>query len=146
MTFFAKQRLFYYKRYKLDIWGIFKNTLQGDISRPNYFVKSVKRLIGKNLYEFYQAKRQLQTKEKKLNFIIGFKFMDEESIEKVKKIKNYDYLDVSYDLALKNKREKKRVWNTERDPYFKMNIMVLELWKKKKIILYKNHVFKKYNK
>jgi len=68
MTFFAKQRLFYYKRYKLDIWGIFKNTLQGDISRPNYFVKSVKRLIGKNLYEFYQAKRQLQTKEKKIKF------------------------------------------------------------------------------
>jgi len=68
--------------------------------------------------------------------------MDEESIEKVKKIKNYDYLDVSYDLALKNKREKKRVWNTERDPYFKMNIMVLELWKKKRLFYIKTMFLK----
>jgi hypothetical protein len=58
---------------------------------------------------FIKQKDSFNQKKKKLDFIIGFKFMDEESIAKVKKIKNYDYLDISYDLALKNKREKKRV-------------------------------------
>jgi len=28
MSYLAKQKLFYYKRYKLDIWGLFRNTLQ----------------------------------------------------------------------------------------------------------------------
>jgi ribosomal protein S4 len=28
MSYLAKQKLFYYKKYKLDIWGLFKNSLQ----------------------------------------------------------------------------------------------------------------------
>jgi hypothetical protein len=28
MSYIAKQKLSYYKKYKVDIWGFFKNTLQ----------------------------------------------------------------------------------------------------------------------
>jgi len=28
MSYLAKQKLSYYKKYKLDIWGLFRNTLQ----------------------------------------------------------------------------------------------------------------------
>lgn len=28
MSYLAKQKLIYYRRYKLDIWGLFRNTLQ----------------------------------------------------------------------------------------------------------------------
>jgi len=37
MSYFAKQRILYYKKFKIDIWGIFKNTLQWKKDRSNYF-------------------------------------------------------------------------------------------------------------
>lgn len=53
MAFHAKQRLFYYKKYKLDIWGILKNTLY--CKRPNYFLA----LYGKKLgyYKYLDRKK-----------------------------------------------------------------------------------------
>jgi hypothetical protein len=41
MSYFAKQRLFYYKNFKLDLWGIVRNTLQYKIDKTNYNVKDV---------------------------------------------------------------------------------------------------------
>jgi len=38
MAFHAKQRILYYKRFKVDIWGIFKNTLQLKKDKYNNFL------------------------------------------------------------------------------------------------------------
>jgi hypothetical protein len=51
MAFFAKQKLLYYKRFKVDIWGIFINTLQYRIDKTNYFCQRLERA-------FYKAKKK----------------------------------------------------------------------------------------
>lgn len=44
MAFLAKQRVFYYKKYKIDIWNVFKNTLQVTCDETFYNLKkSLKR-------------------------------------------------------------------------------------------------------
>ena len=52
MAFFAKQKLLYYKRFKVDIWGIFMNTLQCKIDKTNYFCLRLERAF------YYSKKRQ----------------------------------------------------------------------------------------
>jgi ribosomal protein S4 len=45
MAFFAKQKLLYYKRFKMDIWSIFINTLQWKIDKTNYYCKRLERSL-----------------------------------------------------------------------------------------------------
>ena len=40
MAFLAKQRVFYYKKYKIDIWNAFKNTLQVTCDETYYNLKN----------------------------------------------------------------------------------------------------------
>jgi hypothetical protein len=40
MSFFAKQRIFYYKKYKIDIWNAFKNTLQSKHDNTIYNIRN----------------------------------------------------------------------------------------------------------
>ena len=46
MSFFAKQRILYYKRFKVDIWGIFKNSLQWREDKSNYYCSYLRSKYG----------------------------------------------------------------------------------------------------
>lgn len=50
MAYHAKQRILYYKRFKMDIWGILKNTLQFLKRKPNYYLRRYSKVIGLSRY------------------------------------------------------------------------------------------------
>ena len=72
MSYFAKQRLLYYKRFKIDIWGMFKNSLQWRKDRSNYFCNNLK---GRNFFF------------KRLNWIKTKDYKNQQRNEKINKVK-----------------------------------------------------------
>jgi hypothetical protein len=77
MSQLVKQRFLYYKKYKLDIWGVVKNTLQGVIDNTVY-------KNGNILYKFYKLKKFLFFEKK--NFIrIWYNFKNLYKKKKFKK-------------------------------------------------------------
>jgi hypothetical protein len=76
MSFFAKQRILFYKRFKLDIWGIFKNTLQWKIDRSNYYSQNLRDGLRSFSKSFFFNQKEYIKKKKNLYFLIGYKYIN----------------------------------------------------------------------
>lgn len=66
MSFIAKQKLVYYKRYKVDIWGFLHNTLQALLDFTKYHcqnltfkIKLLKNINAKKKYEIKRARANI---------------------------------------------------------------------------------------
>ena len=73
MSYLAKQKLIYYKKYKVDIWGYFKNTLQVLFDNTIY-----------NAYKLNKHYRFLRNALKKTTWVY-FKYKTQYEINKLKK-------------------------------------------------------------
>jgi len=64
MAYHAKQRILYYKRFKVDIWGIFKNSLQWRKDRSNYFISDYSYKVS-----YFKNLNKIKTKQYKAQMI-----------------------------------------------------------------------------
>lgn len=87
MSYLAKQKLYYYKKYKVDIWSFFANTLQVihdntiyNVYRMSKRFRKIKINLKKTTWEYLKIKKLLE--------INKLKIVDNDNIKKKKKRKN----------------------------------------------------------
>lgn len=104
MAFLAKQRVFYYKKYKIDIWNVFKNTLQLAAADSTIFYNS-----KNNLKRHRKAKGAFKYTAliyKKANSALraskkAYKIKIDKTEEDLKKVKDIQ-IKIRFLYALKN--------------------------------------------
>jgi hypothetical protein len=84
VAFFAKQRLIYYRKFKIDIWGFMKNTKQVQRDYTYYYI-------------FYLSKKKKRIEKEIFNKILEFKrarekWIDLKNLYKEKKIDKKELL------------------------------------------------------
>jgi hypothetical protein len=107
MAYLAKQRMFYYKKYKIDIWNVFKNTLQ--LKDDFTFYLNKKRIYGKRrkkIRKLHYLMRLNNDIKMQLNFKLNLINNDNKSIKAVKEKKNVKKLTKNLNL---NERKKTRI-------------------------------------
>lgn len=80
MAFFAKQKLSYYRKFRIDIWGLLKTTLVGFKDRTNYGFGALKGRVQK-VQKIMEAK-VLEIKRAKLNYKKFSQLYKEKKIDK----------------------------------------------------------------
>ena len=97
MSYLAKQKLSYYKKYKVDIWGFFKNTLQVLFDNTVY-----------NAYRLSKHYRMLKNALKKTTWIY-FKYKAQAEINKLKKTKLKTEYDIKIEQLFKAHMKSRRI-------------------------------------
>lgn len=120
MSFFAKQRILFYKRFKLDIWGIFKNTLQWKIDRSNYYSNFLRIKLINTFKSITYNKKELQNTKKHLNFIIGYKHLKNLKLKLlIDRTYNIRILSMIEKTLKKEAKKGKKVWYIKKNSFFK---------------------------
>lgn len=81
--YLAKHKMYYYRTYKLDIWGFFKNNLQVLYDNTRYYIyllnrrfRYLKRAVKRTTWEYLKHKQQIEIGTKTLKKILIDMYFD----------------------------------------------------------------------